>query len=54
MNKFKLNLTDNVRVVPDDEIEYCNAKDFFAQMDETNKRLQQSLNECLNIGEGAL
>lgn len=53
-NKFTMHLTDNVRVVPDDEIEYCSATEFFAQMDECNKRAQRALNECLNIGEGAL
>jgi len=53
MNKFKLNLTNNVRVVPDDEIEYCGAKEFFAQMDECNKRVQETLDE-INIGEGAI
>lgn len=54
MNKFKLNLVDNVRTMPECEVEYCSAQEFFEQMDDTNKKLQQSLNECLNIGEGAL
>jgi len=53
-NKCQLNLTDNYRVVPDDEIEYCGIQEGFELIEDANKRTQDALNECLNFGKGAL